>query len=766
MSYTPSKSDLESTLDRRRHPRQRIESLCPVSLGADNGGIVLDIGEGGLAIQTIGILADNLPLEVRVGLPSHGPVLQVQGQVAWRSESKKQAGVTFIGLPEQSRKEIREWILKQNPSEDLASATVRPSDKESRVVAMPPSSGSESCATSAAWFNKRPDFEAMFPSEKTLGLRDATVPVAQPGPAERPAERSATSMKDWVANVEQRAKAAKAKFGELADAAPPEVSGTTIAPAAEAEKIVGATSPQERVPIMSASTSSILASVPSTSAPEPSPPVETGHDSGSDLTAESQIETMAVSEQKFDSEMPPSLTAAGEDATATESDRTVVAFPATGEVAAHDDPPPSWGEKESATPPPIPQMEVTKVLPKSVAGDSDQDMILGLRAAIERRYTGKSLTRREMFGRHAPQEASLTSAANVPREAVRAASAVNLTPATSNTVLPVPAQTAAKEPSKGDEQVAESEGKNSAEPTIPAQGDHVQPHARTVLSRRTWMPLGVTLEQAAAVMLTIALLVGIGLSWRALKPQSEGHSITGDSVAQRMSDLTKAADELDSEVAAASHSSPVDRVPGKAGSSVAKQHQKPALSSITPNNPQTGASAAAVVAATKQAIEGSNQAAASAPPLQSSKLPNSGAVSGAPDSAVAQKPNNNSNDSPPTSGAAVSPQTQTVAIASAPSTGGAGDRVVPTSLLYSVQPLYPTDAAQKHIEGTVKLTAVVGKDGKVMGLGVVSGPNALVPAALSAAREWRYVPALLNGEPVETQTDITIEFRLPAGANP
>ena len=94
-----------------------------------------------------------------------------------------------------------------------------------------------------------------------------------------------------------------------------------------------------------------------------------------------------------------------------------------------------------------------------------------------------------------------------------------------------------------------------------------------------------------------------------------------------------------------------------------------------------------------------------------------------------------------------------------------GDRVVSSSLLYRVEPMYPPEAVQKHIEGTVKLRAVIGRDGKVMGLGLVSGPQLLVPAAMKAAREWRFIPALLNGEPVESQTEINIEFHLPGGAD-
>ena len=97
---------------------------------------------------------------------------------------------------------------------------------------------------------------------------------------------------------------------------------------------------------------------------------------------------------------------------------------------------------------------------------------------------------------------------------------------------------------------------------------------------------------------------------------------------------------------------------------------------------------------------------------------------------------------------------------SAPQIPEQGDRLVACSLLYRVEPMYPPEAVQKRIEGTVKLRAVVGRDGRVMGLEVVSGPLPLVSSALSAAREWRFIPALLNGEPVESETDINIEFRL------
>jgi len=82
-------------------------------------------------------------------------------------------------------------------------------------------------------------------------------------------------------------------------------------------------------------------------------------------------------------------------------------------------------------------------------------------------------------------------------------------------------------------------------------------------------------------------------------------------------------------------------------------------------------------------------------------------------------------------------------------------------LVNLVDPVYPPDARQKHIEGTVKLHATIGADGSIKDLQPLSGPAALLPAALTAVREWRYDPTLLNGRPIETQEDISLVFRLP-----
>jgi TonB family protein len=86
-------------------------------------------------------------------------------------------------------------------------------------------------------------------------------------------------------------------------------------------------------------------------------------------------------------------------------------------------------------------------------------------------------------------------------------------------------------------------------------------------------------------------------------------------------------------------------------------------------------------------------------------------------------------------------------------------------LVSSVAPFYPTDAARQRIEGSVKLRTLVGANGSVQSVQVLSGPPALVPAATAAVREWRYAPTLLGGQPVESEHEATLVFRLSAGTS-
>ena len=81
-------------------------------------------------------------------------------------------------------------------------------------------------------------------------------------------------------------------------------------------------------------------------------------------------------------------------------------------------------------------------------------------------------------------------------------------------------------------------------------------------------------------------------------------------------------------------------------------------------------------------------------------------------------------------------------------------------LIRKVEPRYPPLALSARIQGQVLLSAVISKSGEVQNLLLVSGHPMLVPAAIDAVKQWRYRPYLLNGEPVEVETTITVNFQL------
>ena len=81
-------------------------------------------------------------------------------------------------------------------------------------------------------------------------------------------------------------------------------------------------------------------------------------------------------------------------------------------------------------------------------------------------------------------------------------------------------------------------------------------------------------------------------------------------------------------------------------------------------------------------------------------------------------------------------------------------------LISRVQPIYPPLAIQARIQGNVILHAIISKEGEVSELQVLSGHPLLVNAALTAVRQWRYSPTLLNGQSVEVETSVTVSFVL------
>ena len=84
----------------------------------------------------------------------------------------------------------------------------------------------------------------------------------------------------------------------------------------------------------------------------------------------------------------------------------------------------------------------------------------------------------------------------------------------------------------------------------------------------------------------------------------------------------------------------------------------------------------------------------------------------------------------------------------------------PAMLKHRVEPVYPTLAKQIHKEGRVELRAIIGTDGTIRSLQIVSGDPIFFISAREAVEQWRYKPTVLNGKPVEIDTFITVIYNL------
>jgi protein TonB len=82
-------------------------------------------------------------------------------------------------------------------------------------------------------------------------------------------------------------------------------------------------------------------------------------------------------------------------------------------------------------------------------------------------------------------------------------------------------------------------------------------------------------------------------------------------------------------------------------------------------------------------------------------------------------------------------------------------------LIKSVPPEYPPRALQMHIQGAVELLANIGKGGSITAVKLIKGDSVLSHAAMDAVKQWKYKPYYLNDQPVEIQTQITVNFKLP-----
>jgi periplasmic protein TonB len=106
------------------------------------------------------------------------------------------------------------------------------------------------------------------------------------------------------------------------------------------------------------------------------------------------------------------------------------------------------------------------------------------------------------------------------------------------------------------------------------------------------------------------------------------------------------------------------------------------------------------------------------------------------------------------------PPTPVAAAPAAPKVLRVGGQVQAGRVISAPRPIYPVLAKEAKVSGVVQLDIVIGPDGRVESLKVVSGPPLLVEAAMNAVRQWTYKPTILNGQPMKVQTQVIVNFTL------
>ena len=278
-----------------------------------------------------------------------------------------------------------------------------------------------------------------------------------------------------------------------------------------------------------------------------------------------------------------------------------------------------------------------------------------------------------------------------------------------------------------------------------AAGEHRGTDWQALLRDKNWHALAANPVVLAAATLVLILVVG-GIVWKAHRSH-----VANDSVRAMEKAPDQPAASAQPGLVTNSVAQPVGASPSTANTS------KPTDQNANKQNAQPGKD-------TQPKPESEN------PPKQADVL--SLPMPGTRDVAVAKKPEPPAND-------AIEPPTIPGALSNTSSNLGAIAKDVPVAvptlsqqklrvssgvaqaqLTHRVNPLYPPEAFQSRVHGTVVLQAVIGKDGEVKTLKVVSGPPMLIKSATEAVKQWRYKPFTLNGEPVEADTQVNVNFSL------
>jgi TonB family protein len=194
-----------SASERRAYTRQPIPSLAYVELDEGNGGIILNISEGGLSVQAVAGLMDDLLPGVRFQLAETDTWIKANARITWTNETRKLAGLEFVNLSEDCRGNIRKWLDRDSrPTADTEVADARGPDEITTAAAdaLPPIAPPVQAVDSfSPIVQKAPELHSIESTETSAVTADiSTSTAAQPD-----VEAASSVLADLVASVSEHA---------------------------------------------------------------------------------------------------------------------------------------------------------------------------------------------------------------------------------------------------------------------------------------------------------------------------------------------------------------------------------------------------------------------------------------------------------------------------------------------------------------------------------------------------------------------------------